>query len=201
MGALPDRKIAEPVAIHEHAIDNLRFIRETMERAAPFTAVPGWGGVAMGCIALCAGFLGSGMRYTKPWLEIWLGAAVLASMAGAAAMIWKSRRAGPPLWSAAGRRFAMSFAPAIVAGSLLTIVMVRADAWNMLPGMWLLLYGSAITAGGTFSVRLIPVLGVCFLVLGSYALFNPGRGNLLMIAGFGLLHIVFGFIIARRYGG
>lgn len=200
MSAMPERQTT-PIPIHEHAIDNLRFIRETMERAAPFSAVPGWGGVAMGIIALAAGIYGTGMRYARPWLEIWITAAAAAAIVGSVAMQVKAKHAGTPLWNAAGRRFALTFAPAILSGALLTVVLVRLDAWNILPGMWLLLYGSAITAGGTFSVRVIPVMGACFLGLGSFALFNPARGNHLMMAGFGALHIIFGLVIARRYGG
>ncbi|MBM3739756.1 MAG: hypothetical protein FJW39_28655 [Acidobacteria bacterium] len=200
MAALPERN-PEPIPIHEHAINNLRYIRETMERAAPFTAVPGWGGVAMGGIALIAGFLARKAPTGRPWMEIWLVAAALALLAGAVTMWHKSRSAGTPLWSAAGRRFAMSFAPAIVSGTLLTVAFAELDHWHIMPGMWLLLYGSAITAGGTFSVPVVPAMGACFIALGGVALFQPGWGDLLMIAGFGALHIIFGFVIARRYGG
>jgi hypothetical protein len=195
---MPERN---PTPIHVHAIDNLRYIRETMERAAPFTAVPGWGGVAMGSIALSAGYYSIGMRYARPWLEIWIAAAFAAAIVGAVAMHMKAKTVSTPLWSAAGRRFALTFAPAIVSGALLTVILARHNVWNVLPGMWLMLYGSAITAGGTSSVRVIPAMGACFIALGSLALFHPSHGNHLMMIGFGALHIVFGLIIARRYGG
>jgi uncharacterized membrane protein len=200
MSALPGRDPA-PVPIHEHALSNLRYIRETMERATPFTAVPGWGGVAMGCIAVAAGLAALRVRYGRPWIYLWMATAIAALALGSLAMWRKGARAGTPLWSASGRRFLMCFAPAIVSGSLLTVALVDLNAYHLLPGMWLMLYGAAITAGGTSSVSVVPAMGACFIGLGAVALFSPGWGDRLMVAGFGVLHIVFGLIIARRYGG
>ena len=201
MSALPQRS-GEPVPIHEHAIDNLRFIRETMERAGAFTAVPGWGGVGMGCIALIAGSIAATRPVKADWLSYWIVAAVGAMIIGGIAMHRKARSAGTPLTAAPGRRFALSFVPAILAGSALTVALQRSHQWDMLPGVWLLLYGTAITSGGAFSIRAIPAMGVSFLALGTLALFAPPSwSDPLLIGGFGGLHIIFGFLIARRYGG
>lgn len=203
MAALPHRNPAPPVVpIHEHALDNLRFIREAMERAEPFTAVPGWGGFAMGCIALGAGIYAATQPSRYLWLWTWIYAACAAFAVGAVTMQRKAAQQGRPVFAAPGRRFALSFLPAIVAGSALTVSLVHARQWDVLPGVWLLLYGAAITSGGAFSIRLIPGMGACFLALGLAALFGPPAwGDALLIFGFGVLHIVFGMVIARRYGG
>jgi hypothetical protein len=183
-------------------MDDLSFIRRTMERATPFTAVPGWGGVTMGLVALVAAAVGSRAETAVAWVACWVAAAVVALLIGGWAMAAKARRGGTPLLSWSGRRFVLSFLPPLAVGALLTIVLVRNGPTEALPGMWLLLYGTGVVTGGAFSVRAVPVMGACFMLLGAVALFGPALwGNLLMAAGFGGLHLVFGFIIARRYGG
>jgi hypothetical protein len=106
------------------------------------------------------------------------------------------------VFSYSGRRFVLSYVPPLLVGVLLTAVLVRAGLYRALPGTWLLLYGTGVVTGGAYSVRVVPLMGLCFMALGGVALFAPAAwGNLLMAVGFGGLHIVFGIIIARRYGG
>ena len=193
---------AVPPSLHDHAADHLRFIRDTMARAADFTAVPGWGGVLMGVTALVTAAAAGPPRDTPAWVGIWLADAGVAVALGLAAMVWKARRAGISLTGAAARRFALAFVPPLMAGAVLTGVFVRDHLSTRLPGCWLLLYGAAVTSGGAFSVRLVPVMGICFMALGAVAFAAPAAwGHWLMALGFGGLHIVFGTIIARSYGG
>jgi hypothetical protein len=193
---------APPVGIHTHALNHLRYIRETMERAGSFTAVPGWGGVAMGMVALAAGLLGGRQADARRMLLVWAGFCVIALAIGLAAMLKKARRAEAPQLAAPARKFALGFSPPLIAGALLSAVLWREGILEPVPGVWLLLYGAAVTAGGAFSVRPVPVMGVCFMLTGSLALLAPPAwGNWLLAAGFGGLHILFGLIIARRYGG
>lgn len=191
-----------PVALDARAADNLRYIRETIERASEFTAVPGWGGLAAGYTALLAAAIAARQTTPRAWLATWLIEALVAVAVAGAAAARKAHRARTPLFAGPGRKFALSFAPPLFAGALLTVVLFRAGDVAALPGMWLLLYGAAIVAGGAFSVRVVPVMGFCLMVLGAGALFSPAAwGDLYMAAGFGVLQIVFGWLIARRYGG
>jgi len=192
----------EDPALHARAMDNLSFIRQTMERATAFTAVPVWGGVGMGVLGLAAAAVAETRLSPNEWLVTWLSTSVLGLTLGGWTMASKARRAGTTVFSYSGRRFVLSYVPPLLVGALLTGVLVRAGLWQALPGTWLLLYGTGVVTGGAFSVRVVPLMGLCFMGLGAVALFGPvGWGNLLMAAGFGVLHIVFGLIIARRYGG
>lgn len=193
--------------MHAHAIDNLRYIRETMERAGSFTAVPGWGGVAMGVSALATAAFASHATSREQWLTWWLCEGALAIGVGMFAMWRKSLAAGMPFWSPAARKFLFSFLPSLIAGAILTFALLRAGAVAAIPGTWLMLYGAGVITGGTFSVPAIPVMGACFLAEGAAAsLLLPGAASLVSAdiwlgAGFGGLHILFGAIVARRYGG
>jgi hypothetical protein len=192
----------EPIPIDARAADHLRYIRETMESAAEFTAVPGWGGVAMGITAMVAAFAASRQTTPRSWLTVWLIEAFVAVAIAAPAAATKAHRANSALFSGPGRKFVLSFAPPIVVGGLLTFVLYQAGFLAALPGMWLLLYGTAIVTGGAFSVRIVPVMGLCLMMLGTAALFAPASwGDALMAAGFGLVQISFGWWIACHYGG
>ena len=191
-----------PRPLHDRALDNLQFIRSTMERAGSFTAVPGWGMVGVGLTALVATVLAWLQPTVELWMAVWLGAAVVAIVIGGWAMARKAHRVNDPILSGPGRRFGLSFLPPMVVGGLLTIALYRAGLPQVLPGVWLLLYGTGVVTGGAFSVRPVPVMGLCFMLLGAVALFAPAwLGPWLMTAGFGGLNIAFGIIIARRYGG
>jgi len=199
---MPADRPDAPAALHDRAMDNLSFIRSAMERAGTFTAVPGWGGVAMGASALAAASVAATGDSVHGWLMIWLGEAVIGAGIGLVAMQRKARQIGAPVLGRQGRRFFLSYAPPIVVGALLTAVLYRGGLAAALPGTWLLCYGTGVVTGGAFSVRIVPVMGLCFMALGVVALAGPASwGNWLLAVGFGGLHIVFGALIARRYGG
>lgn len=192
----------EPIPIDARAADHLRYIRETMESAAEFTAVPGWGGLAMGITALAAAGLAARQTTPRRWLMVWLAEVFVAVAIAAPAAATKARRANSSLFSGPGRKFALSFAPPIIVGGLLTLALFQLGAVTALPGVWLLLYGTAVVTGGAFSVRAVPIMGLCLMALGAAALFAPAAwGNWFMAAGFGAVQIIFGIWIAVRYGG
>lgn len=192
---------AEPLRMEVRAADNLRFIRDTMESAARFTAVPGWGGVGMGVTAIAAAVVAAREAAPSRWVAVWLVELAVAVVIALGATVQKARAARIGIFSAPGRKFALSFLPPILVGALLTFVLYHAALIAVLPGMWLLMYGTAVVTGGAFSVKVVPVMGMCFMALGAAALFLPSYGNLLMAFGFGGLQIIFGLMIAYRYGG
>jgi len=203
MSPLPLRRTPEPPpALHDRAMDNLAFIRETMERASAFTAVPGWGGVAIGGAGTAAAIIAHQQANFGHWLVTWFAALVLGLVIALWSIGRKASRASVPLLTGPGRRFALNFAPPVIVGGILTVVLYRAQLWEAIPGTWLLLYGTGIVAAGAFSVPVVPAQGVGFMILGSVALFAPLEWrDWIMGLGFGGLHLLFGVIIARRYGG
>lgn len=191
-----------PAPIHEHALDNLRYIREAMERAGAFTSIPGKGGFVIGLTAVAAAFASHGWIGTRTWMLIWIGEAVLAALIAAWTMVRKARRASLLLNSSVSRRFFVSYSAPLIAGAALTFLLDHLGAWNAMPATWLLLYGASFVSSGAHSIRVVPVMGICFMLLGIGACFvSHAAGNALLGAGFGGLHIIFGLIIARSYGG
>lgn len=197
-----ERQDKAPVSIGDRAIDNLEFIRETMERSTHFTAVPGYGGMLMGVTAVAAAFIANSQVYMVDSLLTWLIEAALAFAIGLLAMWQKSKIGGQSLLSAPARKFAMSFAPPLIAGVAIVLGAWRYGDYYSMAAICMLCYGAAVVCGGAFSVRVIPIMGWCFIVLGMAAFALPSNyGNLMMGLSFGGLHIIFGAIIARRYGG
>jgi hypothetical protein len=192
----------QPVALHERAMDNLQFIRETMERASAFTGISGWGQVAIGISGVAAAIIASRQATFKAWVAVWLAEAIVSLLIAGWSIDRKARAAQMPLLSGPGRKVAFSLSPPLFVGALLTVVLYKAGLTNAIPGVWLLLYGTGVVTGGMFSVSVVPIMGLCFMALGAIALFMPpSLANYFLAAGFGGLHIIFGVIIARRYGG
>lgn len=192
----------EPPALHERAMDNLRYIRETMERATAFTAISGWGLVAIGVTAVGVSYFSAQQRSFKAWLAVWIAEAVVSLLIAGWSMDRKARASGTPLLSGPGRKVAFSLSPPLFAGAIVTIVLYRAGLESAIPALWLLLYGTGVVTGGMFSVSAVPIMGLCFMALGAIAFWTPDEWRQwFMLGGFGGLHILFGVIIARRYGG
>jgi hypothetical protein len=192
---------AEPMSMQAYAADHLAYIRRTMDRAGTFTAVSGRGQIAVGLVGMMAAWT-SARQTPGEWLVVWLVAAAVAGVVGAAGLWMKSRALGTPILSGPGRRFAFGFAPPLLAGAILTAVLARQGALDLLPGTWLLLFGAAVIAGGALSVPPVPAMGGCFMALGVVAFIAPAAwGTMLLAIGFGVLHIAFGIVIAVKYGG
>ena len=133
--------------------------------------------------------------------RVWIGEALLALAIGLAFFWRKASRNSTPLLSRPFRRFVLALAPSVFTGALMTFLLYRV-CYHLHPGDVALLYGAGVTSGGAFSVRVVPVMGLSFLALGSVAVVAPAAwADALLATGFGGLHILFGLAIARRYGG
>ncbi len=200
-----------PVPLHARAEDNLSFIREAMTRSSSFTAVPGWGMVAMGVIALFGSWVAAVQQSHDWWMLTWGAVAGIACSVGVVMMLIKARRNRTSLLTGPGRRFLLSFTPSIAAGCILSELYYHEHLDHLLAPTWLMLYGIAVMNGGAYSVKPVPLTGLCFLVLGVAAAFLPLESvsiagsfllrDAILAIGFGGLHIVLGVIVATKYGG
>jgi hypothetical protein len=192
----------EPINIGDRALDNLKFIRETMERSAVFTSVPGYGGILMGATAIAAAYIANSQSYIRDWLTVWLLEAVLAFFIGLLAMWQKTKLSKTSLFSASAKKMILNSIPPMLCGVFITLGLWRFGHFEMMIPVWILCYGAAVVCGGAFSVKVVPIMGWCFLALGAVAFALPTAfGNSMMAASFGSLHIIFGFIIGRKFGG
>ncbi len=195
-----DERADGTIPLHEHADDNIQYIRNAIERANVFTAVPGWGMVAIGVLGMVVGGVGQSVWNDQAWIGMWVLTAAVSFAIGMATMARKIRAQGMRLFAGAGARFWAGLLPTLIAGALITIPLQRAGMTDLLPTVWLLLYGAAVITAGASSVRLVPMMGICFMLSGAIAMFGQSR-DAAMATGFGGLHVLFGYIIARKYGG
>lgn len=192
----------QPVNIGDRAIDNLKFIRETMERSTVFTSVPGYGGILMGATAIVAAYIAHSQTYIRDWLIVWLTEAVLAFFIGLLAMWQKTKLSQTSMFSTPARKLVMNSLPPMLCGVFITLGLWRFGHFEVMIPVWILCYGAAVVCGGAFSVKAVPIMGWCFMALGAIAFFLPANtGQIMMALSFGVLHIVFGFIIGRKFGG
>lgn len=192
----------QPVNIGDRAIDNLQFIRETMERSTVFTSVPGYGGIFMGVTAIAAAVIANFQPVIRDWLTVWLVEAFLAAGIGSFAIWQKSKITKTSLLSAPAKKFALGFLPPILCAVFITFGLWRFGDFEAMIPIWILLYGAAVVCGGANSVKVVPLAGWCFIALGAVAFFLPaGLGNTMMGLSFGVLHIIFGAVVAWKYGG
>src|SRR5262245_60365969 len=175
MSATPNRRPdpSRPTAIDAGALENLRYIRETIAAAGTFTTVPGKGCIGMGLTALVAAGLETVPQLASSWLQIWVGAAIMAAAVALFFMEEKAKAQGLSLRRAVARRFFMTLVPAFVAGGVLTAALAHDVSRSSITGIWLLLYGSGLAACGVFAPRAVLTAGLAFMALGTVALGLP----------------------------
>ena len=194
-----------PAAIESRALGTLAYIRASIESSSSMD-VPGMAGIVMGIIGLLAAIVVSLPRWAAHWLGIWLAAAAVAFLLGGALVARQIVQRGHTRYLGPARKFLLCLCPALFAGAVLTQVCVTAGMANVIPGMWLLLYGCAVLSASTVTTagiaRLICIMGAIFVALGLMTFALPATAHTAMLGlGFGVLHIIFGFLIGRSSHG
>jgi hypothetical protein len=203
MSATPNRpRKSDPTPIDSGAVENLRYIRSTIEAAHTFSTVPGKGCIAMGATALVAVGVESVPPLAPYWLAVWVGAAIIACCSALWFMEQKARAQGLSLRRAVAKRFFMTLAPAFIAGAILTAALAGLVDRELITGMWLLLYGAGLAACGLFSIPAVFTAGIAFMGLGAATLWlPPGSAHIVLALGFGGIHLALGATIVRHHGG
>jgi hypothetical protein len=187
-----------------HALGTLNYIRASIDAAGAF-AVPGTAGMAMGAVGLVAAGVASVPALAGYWLVIWLAAGAVGACLGVILVARHRSGVGLPLYRGPARRFVLCLCPALLAGGVLTAVLCQAGDARLVPGAWLLLYGCAVLSATLMTapamMRLVGAMGALFVVSGAVAFeVSPGWHNVILGGGFGVLHLVFGFLIGRVEG-
>jgi uncharacterized BrkB/YihY/UPF0761 family membrane protein len=190
-----------PISIESRALGTLAFIRTSIESSSSM-AVPGMAGIVMGAIGIIATIIASVPRDAPYWLGIWLIAAAIAFASGGAMMARETAQTGHARYLGPVRKFLLCLCPALLTGCALTFVLWHAGVTNLIPGVWLLLYGCAVLSASTVTIartmRLICIMGVLFMLLGLLAFAAPARTHTLILGmGFGALHTIFGMLIGQ----
>ncbi|MCB1671160.1 MAG: hypothetical protein R3F41_10265 [Gammaproteobacteria bacterium] len=188
-------------SLHERAEQNLQIIRELMEGSVSFTGVSGTGYTLAGLSAAVAAWIAARQVEPGRWLLVWMIELALGLLLTFSLTIAKARRQGESLWSTTGKKLLLAFLPPMFVGAVLTVFLALQEATHWLPGIWLSLYGAAVIAAGAHSVPVIPLMGLFFLGLGSSVLLFGLPGDLMLGLGLGGLHVIFGLLIWRNYGG
>jgi hypothetical protein len=194
-----------PAAIESRALGTLDYIRASIESSSSMD-VPGMAGIVMGSIGVVAAIVVSLPRWAPHWLAIWLAAAAAAFVLGGALVARQIASRGRSRYLGPARKFMLCLCPSLLAGAVLTVVFATSGMTGVIPGMWLLLYGCAVLSASTVTAagiaRLICIMGILFVVLGSMTFALPAAAHTPVLGlGFGVLHILFGILIGRATHG
>ncbi len=207
----------------EKSLEDLREIRQMMDRSTRFISLSGWSGVAAGTCALIASWFAHGIiaraginkdsfRITAPGIspenkvsvETYLGQQLLhvalitlvAAVTLAFLFTWlRTRRTNTKIWSPVTRKVLWALALPLVVGGIYLLEVLHSGAWGLMAPGSLLFYGLALVGASRYTVSEIRFLGYGQLLTGIVALFFPGYGLYFWAFGFGLLHIVYGLLM------
>lgn len=204
----------------DDSLRTLQDIRAIMERSARFLSLSGWSGIWAGIMALIgAGYAymeisAFNMAYHQPGdnsvaliarleQKLFLAALIVFALAFTGGFYFtykKNKKAGVRIWNSASRKMVINLAIPIIAGAVIIIAFMLKNDWVYVAPACLLFYGLALINGSKYTVSDIKYLGLTEVILGSIGLFiSPGYGLYLWAFGFGVLHIVYGAIMWRKY--
>jgi len=197
--------------------DDLAHIRSIMERSSRFLSLSGLSGVGAGVVGLVAGLIamywtsGSDMTLEKARMSVGAGilvqslillgasALLLAIFCGCYFTVRKSKKLGLQIWTATTKKILVQLAIPLAVGGMFVLALLRYNLYGLIAGTTLIFYGLALVNAEKYTYSDIKYLGFLEIILGCLSLFFIGKGLIFWTIGFGVLHIVYGIILYRKY--
>lgn len=197
--------------------DDLTAIRSMMERSSRFISLSGLSGVAAGLIALVGGcwalyllhqqgrdyLTASEMAYSTAFFtQLFITALLILILAIAAAAYFtvrKSKRSGLKIWTSATRQLLVNLFIPLIIGGIGCLALFYHGQLQLLAPATLIFYGLALINASKYTFQEIYYLGLLEACLGLISCFLIGYGLIFWIVGFGVLHIIYGILMQRKY--
>jgi general stress protein CsbA len=200
-------------------LEALQDIRQLMQRSSRFISLSGLSGIAAGIWALIGAYfahnqiadhyhnysaaeLNKGFFYEKLVLDLLLLAGAILGLALLSAFYftWRKTQADKvPLWNHTSRQLTINMLIPLAAGGIFVLTMLQRGDWHFVASACLIFYGLALVNASKYTLSDIRYLGICEIVLGLAAARFIGYGLHFWAVGFGVLHIVYGFIMWNKY--
>jgi hypothetical protein len=204
--------------VQDQHLDALKDIRKMMQRSSRFISLSGLSGIAAGVWALIGaylaynwigdyydGFTRSGYTnenfHSLKW-DLFLLAGAVAGLALISALYFTWRRAGRnklPLWDHTTKQLVINTAIPMIAGGLFIIAMLQYSEWRFVAPACLIFYGLGLVNGSKYTLSDIRYLGFLEILLGLINTQFIGYGLYFWALGFGVLHIIYGFVMWWKY--
>ncbi|ADR23740.1 hypothetical protein MATR_24040 [Marivirga tractuosa] len=201
----------------EKYLQDIREIREMMDRSGRFISLSGISGVVAGIIALVSAFIAYHYIYLDTdytsFKVVYLSAetirdifllalATLILSIGSVIILTHrtSKKKAQKLWNKHAKLLLMNLAIPLVSGGLVCLILILNGYMGVIAPLTLIFYGLALVNASKYTLHDIQSLGIAQIVLGLIGLYFIGYGLLLWAAGFGILHIIYGIRMHLKYG-
>lgn len=202
--------------IHDYQQD-IASIRSVMERSVKFISLSGLSGIMAGIYALAgASFayfliyyphLPFGFRFSFNdegtilfKLEMIAGVVLLLSLGTAYYLsAKKAKRLGLSVWNKVSRLVLLHLLIPLASGGLLILIFLSRGYFEFVAPCCLIFYGLALVQASPYTFKEIQYLGFIEILLGLLCTIVSGYSLIFWSVGFGLLHIIYGFVMYYRY--
>ncbi len=200
-------------------IDDLKDIKDLMNRSSKFISLSGWSGISIGIVALIAAFIahlkiknwytlnsfdgiinGKAIDALKEDLLIIAAITLILSLGfGIIFTINKSKRINQKLWSKQSKTLLINLLIPLIIGGILCLLFIQKGNYGVVAPLTLLFYGLALINASSYTIGEIKSLGILNCILGLIGVYQIGIGIILWGIGFGVLHIIYGILMKIKH--